>query len=54
MEDGLYNMKKFYFVHKKDYSKETFETLKIIYTQLLSGVKDMLDMEERMNKLVKM
>ena len=54
LDDWWYNMKNFYYINKSVYwSWDWFEELKIGYKHLFSWVKDMLDMEERMNNLNK-
>ena len=50
LEDGWYNMKSFYYLIN-GYNWDWLEEIKISYKYFFSWIKDMFDMEERMNEL---
>jgi hypothetical protein len=53
LDDGWYNMKNYYYIQNNWSLENYFEELKLAYKHIFSWVKDVLDVEERMNLLTK-
>jgi len=53
LDDWWYNMKTFYFIKQDSLQENDFENLKIWYKQIFVWIRDMLDLEERMEQLNK-